>query len=105
YGALRDLAAGYARAAGSLARDGRAAAGGSDETVAALGGVTKSSSTDIVTEFDKAAERLIVAGIRADRPDDTIVGEEGADHEGTSGYAWHVDPIDGTTNFVYGLPE
>jgi len=66
---------------------------------------TKSSPTDPVTEFDRAAERLIVDAIRARRPDDSIVGEEGADHLGTSGLAWHVDPIDGTANFVYDLPS
>ncbi|MEM9561436.1 MAG: inositol monophosphatase family protein [Actinomycetota bacterium] len=65
---------------------------------------TKSSPTDPVTEADRAAERLIVDGIRRARPDDTIIGEEGADHVGTSGLAWHIDPIDGTTNYVYGLP-
>ncbi len=65
---------------------------------------TKSSPTDPVTEADRAAERLIVDGIRRARPDDTITGEEGADHVGTSGLEWHIDPIDGTTNYVYGLP-
>lgn len=96
---LRDLCVKYARAAGTLARDGRRDAG------RGLGRVTKSTPTDLVTEFDKAAEQVIVAGIRADRPDDSIVGEEGADVVGTSGFEWHVDPIDGTTNFVYDLPD
>lgn len=64
---------------------------------------TKSSPTDPVTEFDRAAERVIVDAIRAHRPDDAIVGEEGADQAGTSGLEWHIDPIDGTANFVYGL--
>lgn len=99
YAMLRDLAARAARAAGVLARDGRAGAAGR------LGGVTKSSPTDLVTEFDGAAERLIVDVLREARPDDAIVGEEGASREGTSGFAWHVDPIDGTTNFAYGLTE
>lgn len=65
---------------------------------------TKSSATDMVTEVDAASERLIVDGIRAVRPDDAILGEEGADVAGTSGYRWVVDPIDGTTNFLYGHP-
>jgi myo-inositol-1(or 4)-monophosphatase len=47
---------------------------------------------------------LIVTGLRRARPDDAIVGEEGAAQPGTSGLAWHIDPIDGTTNFLYGLP-
>lgn len=65
---------------------------------------TKSSPTDMVTEMDRASETLIVAGLRAARPDDGIVGEEGADLEGTSGVRWLVDPIDGTTNYLYGFP-
>jgi myo-inositol-1(or 4)-monophosphatase len=65
---------------------------------------TKSTPTDMVTEVDRAAEALIVAGIRDARPDDTIVGEEGADVVGTNSVRWVVDPIDGTTNFVYGHP-
>ena len=62
---------------------------------------TKSSPTDAVTEVDRACEELIVARIRAARPDDAIVGEEGTDHAGSSGVAWHIDPLDGTVNYVY----
>lgn len=65
---------------------------------------TKSSSTDVVTAVDRAAEELIVRRLRAARPDDGLIGEEGTGVEGTSGYSWLIDPIDGTTNFVYGLP-
>ena len=65
---------------------------------------TKSTLTDLVTVFDKAAETTIVSGLAAARPHDAIVGEEGTDRAGTSGISWYVDPIDGTTNFVYGLP-
>ncbi|HEX9259236.1 MAG TPA: inositol monophosphatase family protein [Acidimicrobiales bacterium] len=65
---------------------------------------TKSTGTDMVTEFDHASESLIVAALRAGRPDDAIVGEEGSDHGGTSGISWLVDPIDGTTNYLYALP-
>jgi myo-inositol-1(or 4)-monophosphatase len=65
---------------------------------------TKSTSTDMVTEIDRASEALIVAGIRAARPDDGIVGEEGSDQPGTSGVRWLVDPVDGTTNYLYGFP-
>jgi myo-inositol-1(or 4)-monophosphatase len=64
----------------------------------------KSSATDVVTHCDRSTEALIVDRIRAERPEDSIVGEEGADHLGTSELVWHLDPIDGTTNFVYGLP-
>ncbi len=65
---------------------------------------TKSSATDMVTEVDREVERLIVDGILAARPDDGILGEEGADVAGTSGHRWIVDPIDGTTNYLYGHP-
>ncbi len=66
---------------------------------------TKSSATDVVTVFDTAAERLIVERLTAARPLDAIVGEEGTSHDGSSGVRWVVDPIDGTTNFLYGLPN
>ena len=65
---------------------------------------TKSTPTDMVTEMDRASEALIVAGIRAGRPDDGIVGEEGAAIAGSSGVEWLIDPIDGTTNYLYGYP-
>lgn len=95
-GALTELAARLATEAGRTARDGRAARG-----IAASD--TKSTATDMVTEFDKASEAFIVAGLRAARPDDGIVGEEGTADSGSSGISWLVDPIDGTTNFLYGL--
>ncbi len=65
---------------------------------------TKSSLTDIVTEMDQASERLLVEHIRAVRPDDGFLGEEGADEAGTSGVTWVIDPIDGTVNYLYQLP-
>lgn len=65
---------------------------------------TKSTTTDMVTEFDRAAEALLVQRLQDARPDDGLVGEEGTDTEGTSGIRWLLDPIDGTTNFLYGLP-
>lgn len=65
---------------------------------------TKSTSTDMVTEFDRATEKYIVEEIRRLRPKDSIIGEEGASVVGTSGVTWCIDPIDGTTNFLYALP-
>lgn len=62
---------------------------------------TKSSPVDLVTAADKAVEQQLVQGILAVRPDDAIFGEEGADSPGTSGVRWILDPIDGTTNYVY----
>lgn len=98
--ALRELAADLARRAGALALDGRRQLGVGQ----AVEHDTKSTPTDPVTEHDRAAEALIVQALRTQRPDDSIVGEEGAAHAGTSGLSWHVDPIDGTVNFVYDLP-
>ena len=64
----------------------------------------KSSATDLATETDRASERFIVEQLRALRPNDGILGEEGSSESGTSGLTWLVDPIDGTTNFVYAFP-
>ncbi|WP_310528671.1 inositol monophosphatase [Nocardioides sp.] len=64
---------------------------------------TKTHVSDVVTAADHAAEAQVVATLRRERPDDSIVGEEGADHEGTSGRTWVIDPVDGTYNFHRGL--
>jgi len=66
---------------------------------------TKSSPVDIVTEVDRAAERLIYSRITRARPDDGFLGEEGASAESTTGVTWVVDPIDGTVNFLFGIPQ
>ena len=66
---------------------------------------TKSSPTDVVTEMDHAAERLIRSRILAVRPDDAILGEEGGQTGGEAPVRWIVDPIDGTVNYLYGLPD
>lgn len=65
---------------------------------------TKSTSTDMVTEMDRASEALVVRRLQELRPDDGIIGEEGAEHPGTSGVVWVVDPLDGTTNYLYRHP-
>ncbi len=65
---------------------------------------TKSSGTDMVTEMDRASEALIVERLLTARPEDGILGEEGADVRGTSGVTWVIDPLDGTTNYLYGYP-
>ena len=65
---------------------------------------TKSSGTDLVTDLDRAAEHRIVERILTRRPDDGIEGEEGAERFGSSGVRWIIDPLDGTTNYVYGYP-
>ena len=94
---LAELALEVARAAGRLIRQRREAG----VTVAA----TKTSQTDIVTETDREVEALIRSLLLDARPDDGIVGEEGDDEPGTTGVRWIVDPIDGTVNFLYGIPQ
>ena len=90
------LAVDLARAAGALALSMHSGLAGHD---------TKSTPTDVVTAADHACEELLVSGIRAARPRDGILGEEGASTAGTSGVTWVVDPIDGTVNYLYGLPQ
>jgi myo-inositol-1(or 4)-monophosphatase len=92
---LLSIAHQLAEEAGQLLLDGLARA-------EVLG--SKSSPTDMVTSMDRASERHIVAGIRAARPHDAIVGEEGTEEAGTSGVRWVIDPLDGTTNYLYALP-
>ena len=65
----------------------------------------KSSVTDVVTQVDRDVEALIRERIRATRPDDAFFGEESGGETGTSGLTWVVDPIDGTVNFLYGIPH
>jgi myo-inositol-1(or 4)-monophosphatase len=90
------LAERVARAAGDLVRDGRP----SRVDVAS----TKSSPTDIVTAMDTASEALLREAIGAARPGDAILGEEGGLIGGSTGLTWVVDPIDGTVNYLYGIP-
>lgn len=94
---LLDVARAAARAAapGLLERFGARAAGVQ----------AKSSPTDMVSEADVEAERTIRAVLAERRPDDGILGEEGDDTQGTTGLRWIVDPLDGTTNFLYGNPQ
>ena len=66
---------------------------------------SKSSATDLVSEADERAERAIVTAIRHRRPDDALVAEEGSSAPGSSGVSWYVDPLDGTINYLYGIPH
>ena len=93
---LGDLASRLAVAAGEFVLEGR--------SHGVKSASSKSSATDVVTEFDRASERMIVETLRAERPDDALVGEEGTNSAGASGVGWLIDPIDGTTNFLYDLP-
>jgi myo-inositol-1(or 4)-monophosphatase len=64
----------------------------------------KSSDSDLVSDIDRGAERRIVELIADARPDDGLLGEEGAHAPGTSGVRWVIDPLDGTANYVHGHP-
>jgi len=65
---------------------------------------TKSSPTDLVSEVDRGAERCVVDLLDARRPHDAILAEEGTSRSGTTGVRWVIDPLDGTTNFLFGVP-
>src|ERR1700722_9134404 len=95
---LLELACAVALEAGELLRSGH----GQVKVVQ-----TKSSPTDVVTQMDQAAEELIRRRILAARPGDAILGEEGGqpDAVADSGVRWVVDPLDGTVNYLYGLPD
>ncbi len=93
---LRSLAERVAQEAGALLREGL------DQVRSEVS--TKSTGTDMVTEMDRASEALIVDRLLGLRPHDGILGEEGTQRAGTSGVRWVIDPLDGTTNYLYGLP-
>ena len=94
--ALLDLAERVAREAGEMLL-----AGAGDLRVDVS---TKTSGTDMVSEMDRASEALIVKGILAERPYDAILGEETGSRDGSSGVRWVIDPLDGTTNYLYRHP-
>jgi myo-inositol-1(or 4)-monophosphatase len=71
----------------------------------ARGVEVKSSATDMVSAADRDAEELIRTGLIEARPEDGLLGEEGSERQSLSGREWIVDPLDGTTNFLYGFPS
>jgi len=93
---LLELAERLAREAGDMLL------GGADGLRVDVG--TKSSATDMVSEMDRASEAHIVKGILAERPHDAVLGEETGGRDGTSGVRWVIDPLDGTTNYLYRHP-
>ena len=95
---LAELAQEAARSAGELLLE-RAARGAEPEVR------SKSTPTDLVSEADLASERAIRELLRERRPEDGFVGEEGSSDPGTSGLSWVVDPLDGTINFLFGIPQ
>jgi myo-inositol-1(or 4)-monophosphatase len=66
---------------------------------------SKSSATDMVTDADKASEEAIIKVLLDARPDDAVLGEESGARPGTTGLRWVIDPLDGTTNFLYGIAQ
>jgi len=96
--ALRVIAAETARAAGELLLE-RFEAGGERATG------SKSTPTDLVSEADVAAETAIRELLAARRPGDAILGEEGGETQAGEGLRWIVDPLDGTVNFLFGVPQ
>ena len=94
---LLDVAVRAARAAGDLllARAG----------AEATGLAAKSSRTDLVSDADRAAEEAILDVLRAERPGDAVEAEEGGAAAGTTGVRWVVDPLDGTINYLWGIPH
>ncbi len=97
YTDLRDLAVQVATDAAALVAVRRA------EGVDVV--ATKSSSIDIVTATDRESEEFIRTELRAERPGDGFLGEEGGSATSETGVTWVVDPIDGTVNFLYGIPQ
>jgi myo-inositol-1(or 4)-monophosphatase len=94
---LAEVALACAGAAGAVLRRGL------DETPAVVD--TKSSSTDMVSDVDRAAEAAVARVLAERRPYDGVLGEEGTARPGTTGIRWVVDPLDGTTNFLFGVPQ
>src|SRR5258707_9802507 len=66
--------------------------------------ISYKGEVDIVTQADKRSEQAIVARLRTHFPKHSIVAEEGGGSESESPFRWHVDPLDGTTNFAHGYP-
>ena len=95
---LCDVAAAVARDAGVLLLE--RFDGGHERALA-----SKSSPTDLVSEADLSSERFIRERLTQARPDDGFLGEEGGGEDGSSGLTWVVDPLDGTINFLFGIPQ
>jgi myo-inositol-1(or 4)-monophosphatase len=96
--ALLDLAVEAAFMAGGLLQE--RVEHGAERHVA-----SKSTPTDLVSEADTASEQAIRGLLAERRPQDGFLGEEGGSASGTSGLSWVVDPLDGTVNFLFGIPQ
>jgi myo-inositol-1(or 4)-monophosphatase len=96
YAELADVALDAARGAITIART---AFGGERVRID-----TKSSATDMVSEVDRNSEAFVSSLLGERRPDDAILGEEGTTRAGTTGIRWVIDPLDGTTNYLFDIP-
>jgi myo-inositol-1(or 4)-monophosphatase len=94
---LLEIAVRVADGAADLARRMR------DEGV--TGVTTKSSATDVVTAADRATEQYVRETLRESRPGDAVLGEEAGESTGGGAVRWILDPIDGTVNYLYGVPH
>ncbi|WP_433872077.1 inositol monophosphatase family protein [Saccharopolyspora sp. CA-218241] len=95
---LREVAVRIAGEAADLARTVRA------ESVTGRAVDTKSTETDVVTQGDRAVERLVRERLAELRPGESVLGEEEGGAAALEGLRWVVDPIDGTVNYLYGYP-
>jgi fructose-1,6-bisphosphatase/inositol monophosphatase family enzyme len=93
---LLDIAISTARRAGELLLE--------RFSLPAQGVSTKGSPTDLVSDADRDSERLLLELIAKRRPNDGVVSEEGDNRASSSGVTWIVDPLDGTVNFLFGIP-
>lgn len=98
-----EVAVSVAREAAELVRRRRAEL--IDDNLLTSTAHTKTSAVDPVTQVDEESEKFITSRLSQLRPDDGVMGEEGAAVETSSGIRWIVDPIDGTVNFLYGIPQ
>ena len=94
---LLTVAVEVARAAAHLARDLR------EQGVTGI--ATKSTATDVVTAADKATEQYVIDTLHERRPGESVLGEESGESAGAGAVRWILDPIDGTVNYLYGLPQ
>jgi myo-inositol-1(or 4)-monophosphatase len=91
---LRDVAIELARASGSVLREGWGS----------LHAPERKGRIDLVTEFDRLSERLLIDGLRSRYPGHAILAEESGEHRADGDVRWLVDPLDGTTNFAHNYP-
>jgi myo-inositol-1(or 4)-monophosphatase len=91
---ILEIIEGIARQAGAVLKDG----------YGNVRHIQQKGVIDLVTEFDKRSEEIIISSIQQEFPDHAILAEESGRNQTTSEYQWVIDPLDGTTNFAHGIP-